>query len=738
MFNSISLKDNFKNVDLIPFLKQLIDSVYTYFEEGMATTSSMYNLYGGNDSSYISNFFGNGDTSVNTLDNIFPMLYQMFTILLSPLGTLNNESDFIYCIFAMASPLNIYFTDFNFIISKQYQYYLSYSNTNNLFRIPMCLFLIIRTLYRKFISIPPIENVSDFILPDNIKSLVDLNDIIHILPEDVILSGYCMYYVMLNIGINASLNVDVPILLPSTTADMIFKLVTNIIIKLAYTNACVIICLNASISPFHYISSFDSFKMTAFESNISISNVCLNCVDVYPYKSIFEEPKIISCNLNFNNLHPILMSFDTNTYWTEIFSVLKVKYTATSVVFLATYVVVIEIKDLKVLCSIFFIRDDMVCVFNRSTYLLLSDTLYARPSKFAFTNMLPGEQVILLSKAWSNTLSRFYGLSATFYSILVSQGASQFGKSSIIYAFKAAERINIHKEKTCDNIISYCLSDIDKILYIYLIHKHIMDGKFFEYLPPIKGPNDIHFDLITYLLAINTYKQAQIKIASLSFTWEPSNPDIPYILSKIENMCVESFNSLVNKNMLNPLCRCLYRPGSDLSPICFDTRCMTSLQDENSIFIKYPCKYPTCSQTLDISNFMSNSLDINNINYQASCGAFDNKDSLSPGDYYIYFKGGFYWSTDPANNIILGPVKNPFTLIYDNSGVLNIKNVNVISNKLVFREASELPIIIGLLENEIFIMHKLNSSIIYGNGKFVFCDYVRSSSVNTIIYFVKV
>ena len=97
----------------------------------------------------VSNYTGFGDVFK---DNIFNTLYNCFQNYLFPLGELNNEQDFLFCIFNINNPFKNLNNKLTVSFSIQYQYNIIYSNQNDLFLFPMTVFFITKTILSKIIE----------------------------------------------------------------------------------------------------------------------------------------------------------------------------------------------------------------------------------------------------------------------------------------------------------------------------------------------------------------------------------------------------------------------------------------------------------------------------------------------------------------------------------------------------------------------------------------------------------
>lgn len=688
----------------------------------------------------------NTDTSFKS--NIFPNLYSCFKNLLYPIGSLNSESDFIFCIFNDQNP---FFKNFNYNInvslSSQYSYSLKYSNTNNNFYFPMSLFYLVKLFYRKVnASSMTSNNINYYLLPESLTSLDQLNSIAYLLPDDVISSAFCLYYILSDMGFTETLpTYSLPPTWPQQTFVMISSFIINIFTRLVYSLFVIFLGIKLGISPFKFPSINSQFQFTIYKDRPVITNKCTTCIASSIFADIYNSPIILSGNIIIDKSNPIIINPSNPFTWNDIFSSLNVTYNPLFVKFNDTYILqfnnVNNINEfcikLKQLNEIVFIRQDMIFVSGSLAYIIFNsgDTIYAKPSSFVPIKTLPGMIDTLISDEYILNLTQFFDLNFDHFKLYKRYGHSLFDYKVFKIIESSYSTISALNKSTCSNIINKVPSVIHRYMYLYLLYKHISDGNAF-----IKNPhfitNDANTDLLTFTLALNTNQQNPIIINNISI--DPMNPDIDFILSTIESLCSEQFQSLKDKNKLDKFCRCLYRPGSDLSPICFDPGCKLWTNDPDTIYKKYACKYPVCSQAISITNFIAPTLDLNNISNTISCGAYTSSDSIQAGIYNIYFNDSkFYWSLENDNFYSTSSSNKSSITIINMKESFAFADMDVFNFKIIKAVGKYIPFVIGLFKNQTYIIHKSLNVPIFFDQYSLLCKNTTVNS-NITVTFVKI
>lgn len=669
----------------------------------------------------------NHQNNINT--NIFPNLYSCFKNLLYPIGSLNSEEDFIFCIFNNQNPFDINFkNNINISISSQYSYSLKFSNNQN-FYFPLALFYITKLYYRKVnaSSMKP-SNINYYILPESLTSLDQLNGITYLLADDILSTAFSLFYILSDMGFTPSLpSYSLPSAWPYQTIDYITHFIYNIFTRLVYSLFVIFLGIKIGASPFRFSTFTNNINFNLYKSRPIITNKCSTCVSSLFFGDIYNNPIIISGNINIDKSNPILINLSNSFIWSDLFNNLNVTFYPLYVLFNDTYVLqfnnISNINEfcikLKQLNSIIFIRQDMIFISNSIGYIIFNsgDSIYARPASFIPIKTLPGIIDTFLSDEYILNLTQFFDLSLDHFKLYKRYGISLFDSKSYSIIKNAYERVGVFRHNTCYETIARVNTPIHKYMYLYLLYKHISDGTAFT-----KNPHfitqDANLDLLAFTLALNTNNQSNISITNSdnSITYfDPYNPDIDLILSTLESLCSNQFNSLKDKNKLDKFCRCLYRPANDLSPICFDPKCKLWTNDPDAIYKKYNCKYPVCTQAISITNFIAPTFDLNNISNNISCGAYTNSDSIQAGNYNIYFNNSkLYWSFD--NNIYYNTdsiIKHTFTIINMNESFA-IADMSVFNFRIIKDIGKYIPFVLGLYKNELYIIHKtLNVPIFY-------------------------
>lgn len=688
----------------------------------------------------------------NTNDNIFYNLYNCFQNYLLPLGTLNNEQDFLFCIFNTNNPITKLNPEINVSLSEQYQFTITYSNQNDLYLFPMSIYYVTKKILTKIMKIDTkIYNIGYYLLPESLTKISDLDSILYLLPDDILLCSYCIHYIMSNMGFQKVPNITPPNLISNKTLESLLTIELNILTKILFSTITAIISAVININPFKYNKYFDNLKLEIIKDKPLISNQCIQCTNVTKFKTIFINPKIISCDIIINETNKIQIS-KTNFYWYELFDKLNITLFQTNILFNDNYVIKLDsnLNILKSLLQLFYIREELIYVTPKGVYLILKDKLYAKASDLISIKMLPGLVNISKSNDYIKSFSLFYNTDEEYYKIIIKNGLTYLNSSLFELVIKSLQFIKQYNELSCSQLITNLdnlkLDNFHKCIYIYLLHKHIQTGSTFN--EELNFKSNVNDDLFIYSLSLDIMFQSSYSITGYNDTviiFNPNNPDLDLLLQNIELFCTSQFDSLTNKNNLNKYCRCLYRPGSYLSPYCFDQGCKNWISNENSIYIKYPCKYPVCSQSIDFTNMLSNTLDLNKITQNISCGAFSNTTKFQPGNYNIYFKTNtLYWSIETAKTvsstdetaIIVSSTPSQFRIDYINE-ILTIYDITVQNNQLKFSPNSKLSVIIGLINNNIYLIHKKYNYPIYTDGKNVLCDYKDVNMINCTIVFVK-
>lgn len=681
----------------------------------------------------VSNYTGFGDVFK---DNIFNTLYNCFQNYLFPLGELNNEQDFLFCIFNINNPFKNLNNKLTVSFSIQYQYNIIYSNQNDLFLFPMTVFFITKTILSKIIekesSLTSNLNIGYYLLPESLTSISDLNSIVYLLPDDVLLCSYCIYYIMSNMGFSDNLNNTLPTLIPIKTFDTIITIEINILSKIIYSSIVSILNSITGNNPFKYDIYSNTLNLNVIKNKPLITNKCVKCTDISKFRTFFYNPQIISCDMIIDLSNIIKISLN-NFYWYDLFKQLNVTIFQTNVLFNDTYLIQLDnnLDILKSLMKIFYIRQDLIYVTKTATYLMLTNKLYAKPSNFISAKVLPGTQNIDYTQNYINTLSIFSNTNKDYYTLLLNNGKTKFTSNIYPIINYSLNFIKQYDDNTCSIIIKSINDSLQKLIYVYLLHKHILNSNIFNDIPTFAM--NANRDLFTYALALDVIYQIPFSLFVADnkvIIWDPNKPDFDTLLYQIELLCSLQFKQLKDKNDLNKYCRCLYTLGSDLSPYCYDQGCKNWLNNENSIYIKYPCKYPTCSQSVDFTNLLSKTLNLNNITENISCGSYSNTNNILTGKYKLYFNDtNMYWTINDNNFITVS--KNPSIFTFDYIGsTLIIRDIDIYNGYLIYKSRSYIPIITGLLSNYIYFIHKNFNAPIYTDNINILCQYKDTNKVN--------
>lgn len=677
----------------------------------------------------ITNRITGGSDEIQNI-NLFTDLYKSFKNFLGIFGGLNNEEDFIYSIFSdytteqLKTPIDIY-------LSSSYKYTINYSNNNDLFLIPLLIFRLTRKAYRNILGYQQIQYNNSFIISESINNLKGFDSIAYLFSEEINICAYSIHYIMSEMGFNHT-QIDLPSTWAGETLYKFIKLVTNIITKIIYSTISNIVSILVGINPFKFSIYTKNIYIELYKDKPNIANICYTCNSKQNlFQDIFNVPNIPTADVLFNK--DILITINKNNfYWYDLFEQLDIKKTALSIIFNTKYIIQLENTVLlSELNSIFYIRQDMIFVDNKYIYIVLHGMIFARQEKNITQSVIPGEKNIEFDQTFINNLSSFYSIKSAYINIF-KNGISKYDSNSFKLVTNAINIVFKYKEKTCLLISNQINNQLYKAMYIYLIYKHIYDGNNFEQIP-VFAPN-AKLELLMFLFAIKSFKQINIKFES--FEINPNTPDIAILLDFIEKSCVEQFNNLNDKNDLNPMCRCLYKDGTVLSPFCFDQGCKTWIRNENSIYKEYNCKYPVCSQAINFTNLLSKSSNLNEINMSLDCGNFSSNDKIPSGKYFLQFQNNMFWNYN-GDQVIISNKPHEFEII---EGKYNsfIKGIHV-KNGYVYKNYKEkIPIAIGIINNKTYFINQITNSPFFTDGEFVMNKLVDVTGTNVNLTYTKV
>lgn len=738
------------------------------------------------------------DLTVNTDNiNIFRIIYESFQNILYPLGGINSENDFIFSLFNTADPFNgaEFKSSIRLQLSTQYVYTLSYSGTDSNCIYPMAFFYMTRKVYK---LLNPTENnntsnVNYYLLPESLTNIDQLTSIMYLLNSDIIIIVNSLYYMMSSMGFADSSKFDLlqlPKRWPIQTIDTISILLSNIFIKLFYSIFVIINSLDKGIVPFSFKIFENKTKFIIYQDRATIFSPRSTTNNIF--SNLFSNPIFITASsVVFDKTRSSTIPFSSaaSLSWRDVFKSLDgVKINSINISFIKPYVIQMDIPTFvnfisNYLNKIFIIRQDMICIAGNYAYLILNDVLYARPSALNTIQCLPGNDLKICSQSYLNNLHTAYNVDASTFNLYKKHGSNYYDISTFEMITDAFAIYSKYLNNTCNTIINTKnFSIMHQYMYTYLMFKHIQNGNIFEnntfnvnneqkrasqisslirssqtswssilnniytsVVQQASSNSDLSFspnlDLLTFSIALNTMTQNQIQMKDAT-TIDVYKPNLDYMLKKIENECTQQFNQLADKNLLDHNCRCLYRDGTnDLSPYCFDPQCRNSIDNPSTIYKKYECKYPTCSQSFDITNVFSSSLNLNNISSQFNCGAVSSSNVIkAPAKYKIYFsQDKRWWSINTTSNLLVASLDRKDASIFEvliENDILYINNLDLYNSYIIYKKGSKIPILIGIFTNQLYVKHKvLNSLIFYEEPVyFIVSKYTDISSKYTVTF----
>lgn len=684
--------------------------------------------------------------------NIFNQIYTCFQNLLYPIGGIASESDFIFCIFNTNNPFDkTKFTpSIRVQLSAQYVYQLTYSGKESNYLFVMGIFYLARLVYATYIQNDTnIANINYYLLPETLTTIQQLSGIMYMLKSDIIIIAHSLYYMLIDMKFNVSPQGLLPNKWPIQTLSTIYTLIANIYTKLFYSLFIVIISIKLGNIPFIFDIFTNNLSFIIYQDKPILTNLCTTTCTQYNklFAQIFTTPTIISGNVSFNKTNNIPINMPTTFTWNNIFTNLNVTYDSISITFNKSYIIEFTldkfISFILLMNNIFIIRQDMIIVNQQYGYLIfnINERLYARPLSLNSIKCLPGIDSMICSQSYINNLNILYNVDKNLFNLYKLHGENYYPIQLFDTINSAYNIFSTQRENTCNYLVNNfnnkTINKMYQYMYIYLLIKHLNAGiAFTESITFVD--TDINVDLITFSLAIGSPKQNSIIFID-NYSCNPYSPDLVYILNIIENECIKQFNNLKDKNQIDKYCKCLYRSGSDLSPYCFDPRCRNSLQNTSTIYKEYTCKYPTCSQSLDITNIFSSSTNLNNIESNITCGAVTSSNIIQSGKYKIYFNSSLlYWKIDPNSFIVTTNDKSLASTfeIEQINQIYYLKNITIYNSYLIYNNTlkSGMPIYISLLNNKMFIKHKTINSLIYVDDPYIVCKYKDVTNDDTITF----
>lgn len=592
----------------------------------------------------------NINSSSNILSNqtnIFKSVYSCFQNLLYPIGSINSESDFIFAIFNTNNPFDktIFKNTIQVQLSTQYQYTLNYSATNTNYIFILGLFYLAKQAYSALISNSnAIPSINYYLLPETLTSLDQLSSITYLLNSNIIIFIHSLFYMLSDLGFDTiSPNTPLPSRWPIQTLNTMSILISNLFSKLFYSLFVVISSMQLDITPFNFTQFTSPITFTAYQDKPAIFAQCTTCTQWNKlFTSIFSNPVIVSATVNVDTSRPITVNISKAYTWRDVFSSFSVNLTPIYVQFIKPYVISNTltqfIQFITQLNQIFVIRQDMIVVNAQYGYFIINanDILYARPASFTSIKCLPGVDMKLYSNSYIDSLHNAYNIDKSLFSLYQKYADNYYSTDLFSVISNAFILYKQYGDNTCNYIANATtLSRMHQYVYVYLLYKHIYNSNSFDQKLSFISI-DINTHLLAFSFALNSKSQNSI-VMNDKYSFNPFSPDLDKLITVIETECTSQFNKLTDKNLSDPYCRCLYRNGTtDLSPYCFDPKCRTSLNDPNTIYKQYECKYPTCSQAFDITNMIASSIDLNNIQSNLSCGAVTTTNVLEPGKYSIF------------------------------------------------------------------------------------------------------
>lgn len=700
----------------------------------------------------------NTNSNINTNDiNIFRRIYECFQNILYPLGGLDSETDFIFAIFNTNNPFNSreFKNNIRVQLSTQYAYTLTYSAKNDNYIFPISLFYLLRKAYKLLNKVnTSVSSVNYYLLPETITGIDQLSSILYLLNSDIIIITNSLYYIMSNMGFSDSTKFDLDLLprrWPIQTINTISILLSNIFSKLFYSIFIIITSLTIQIVPFTFKQFTNNRKFIIYQDRPTIFNPKSSTNSTF--SDIYTNPTIITASsVLFDKSKKFTVPFTSSPSftWRDVFDKLNgVSVNSIHVYFDRPYIIAMDTNTftdfiLNFLNTIFIVRQDMIVISSNTAYLILNDVLYARPTALNTIRCLPGTDLQICSQSYIQNLHTVYNVDTSTFNLYRKHGSNYYDISIFQMINDAFTIYSAHTDNTCNFILNKPnFTRMHQYMYLYLIYKHLQNGNTFENnhfaANTQTSPN---IDLLAFSIAINTQSQYSIRMNDGNLI-NVYNPDIDFIISQIEDECTLQFKRMKNKNNIDPNCRCLYRNGTtDLSPYCFDSVCKNSLNSPSTIYKKYECKYPTCSQAFDVTNILASSLNLNNITSQLNCGAVTSSNILdAPAKYTIFFsQPKLWWSIDKASQALRTSRDSSnaytFTILKENDSFF-ILDTDLYNSNIVLKPNSKLPILVSLFSNQIYIKHKiLNSLIFYDENSFIVARYA-DVNYNYTLTFVK-
>ena len=509
------------------------------------------------------------------------------------------------------------------------------------------------------------------------------------------------------------------------------------------------------ISTIFLIDINPKFNFYGFNFNPYKDDIILVYTDVFPNLKLTKEKVKIPFGfnkytslkeLNNYNLENISKSkiiiINKELYWYEFFNEIDINATTNYNIYIKfnkdVFIYVYPYYGyLNILFELFFINPDNLFFIHKNIISLQfkKDTiLYAKPISYIPITLLPGINNPIINMDYINSFVNFYNngqkieIKNKCYSMLY----SYYINSNIEYEENFLFNLNKIKDILINKnyyTVSYIIDELiklGKIVYnddgkklMYEIMYHIIINKnrlfqtnFKKYIKQNKvfyiTMNDMNYYLLLYVFGKNIF----IQIYSSEYI---NYIDKDYLYNKIKINCQNEYKLLKNKSDIynNNSCICLYMSNPD--PICFDTRCNNNNEYNINESKRINCKYPICSNGIDIKNLIINgTASFTNIITNTDCSNYKIPNDIINGYYYIYYinkydkNNNYYWALD--NNIIITTINKkiafPFKITVLKDDTLRINNIYFKNSILTYNNNSYNDFKISLINNRFFLIDK--------------------------------
>lgn len=685
----------------------------------------------------INDYYGYGNIDISN-SNIYLNLYNSFQNVMFPLPIMTNETNFLYCLFNENNPIDMYtkkiFPNITISLTSELDYTISYNNDSFNYIIVMLIIYIVKIYVKQIFNIQKSnpQSIGYYLFSNTLTKISDLNSIVFLLPKEIIISSFCIYNIINKLNLDSGLNtIKNSILFPNETIESLTIIHINIIRKIIYSciSSFLFSDLNSSFSNmcFTYKQSNKKSNLIYYFDNPILTNGCVTCSDTKLLTKYFINPKIVTYQILIDTTKSLLVT-KTNLYWYNIFTEINDKIIIENINLKFTSSILIKIPIeydfLDIFFDLFYILENNIIISNSDKnsiflYFAKNSLLYAKPSSFIPIDILPGIIDTNYSERYIKSISNLYKLNDKSLNQYFQNGIVTYKSTILIDLLSIKEFIKLNK----NNSIKELLNKLTKILnndslkllqLLVLINKKINSSSMFI-ISPFNEINvyDLNKYLFIYIFSKTSFLQNIVELKDL--VYDCQNVNINLLIDLIETKCITYFNTLTDKNDIYttyPLCKCLYQSNDNISPYCFDEKCKTWITDDLSIYKKYPCKYPTCSQGIDISNMISPSIDLNYTLNKLQCASYDFKSSVTSGKYNIYFIDNnnvkYMWIKN--DNIVInrnGNTKNNiFNIEVTKTGSLIIKNIDIINGYLIESTTKNIECIQSLLSNKLYLIHK--------------------------------